>query len=56
MSHETIFFNLKICESFNTSESKSINKEKVKQLKNYAKLNGISISKFLGKQADAIIA
>lgn len=34
----------------------SIEEEKVKQIKHYAKQNGISVSKFLEKQIDAILA
>ena len=34
----------------------SIDEEKVKQIKHYAKQNGISVSKFLEKQIDTIIA
>lgn len=34
----------------------SIDEEKVKQIKRYAKMNSISVSKFLEKQIDAIIA
>ncbi|MEO6538862.1 MAG: DUF6364 family protein [Ferruginibacter sp.] len=34
----------------------SVDEEKVKQIKHYAKQNGISVSKFLEKQIDTIIA
>lgn len=34
----------------------SIDEEKIKQIKRYAKQKGISVSKFLEKQIDAIIA